>query len=87
MVGIDLHTTNYCVAVREDKQARVLENAKGTRTIPSLVALTADGERLVGMSAKRQSVTNPSNTFYVTNHLFGQCYDDPEVQKDIKNVP
>lgn len=75
------------VAVREGKQAWVLENAKGTRTTPSLVALTADGERLVGMSAKRQSVTNPSNTVYVTNRLIGQHYDDPEVQKDIKNVP
>jgi len=63
VVGIDLGTTNSCVAVMEGKQAKVLENAEGARTTPSVVAFTADGERLVGMPAKRQAVTNPNNTF------------------------
>uniref|UniRef100_A0A9L0T7G8 Stress-70 protein, mitochondrial n=1 Tax=Equus caballus TaxID=9796 RepID=A0A9L0T7G8_HORSE len=87
VVGIDLGTTNSCVAVMEGKQAKVLENAEGARTTPSVVAFTADGERLVGMPAKRQAVTNPNNTFYATKRLIGRRYDDPEVQKDIKNVP
>ncbi|EHB06094.1 Stress-70 protein, mitochondrial [Heterocephalus glaber] len=87
VVGTDLGTTNSCVAVMEGKQAKVLENAEGARTTPSVVAFTADGEQLVGMPAKRQAVTNPNNTFYATKHLTGQCYDDSEVQKDIKNVP
>ncbi|TKC53543.1 hypothetical protein EI555_015492 [Monodon monoceros] len=87
VVGIDLGTTNSCVAVTEGKQAKVLENAEGARTTPSVVAVTADGERLVGVPAKRQAVTNPNNTFYATKRLIGRRYDDPEVQKDIKNVP
>uniref|UniRef100_P86233 Stress-70 protein, mitochondrial n=1 Tax=Mesocricetus auratus TaxID=10036 RepID=HSPA9_MESAU len=87
VVGIDLGTTNSCVAVMEGKQAKVLENAEGARTTPSVVAFTADGERLVGMPAKRQAVTNPNNTFYATKRLIGRRYDDPEVQKDTKNVP
>ncbi|XP_004282109.1 stress-70 protein, mitochondrial [Orcinus orca] len=87
VVGIDLGTTNSCVAVMEGKQAKVLENVEGARTTPSVVAFTADGERLVGMPAKRQAVTNPNNTFYATKRLIGRRYDDPEVQKDIKNVP
>ncbi|ERE81254.1 stress-70 protein [Cricetulus griseus] len=82
VVGIDLGTTNSCVAVMEGKQAKVLENAEGARTTPSVVAFTADGERLVGMPAKRQAVTNPNNTFYATKRLIGRRYDDPEVQKD-----
>ncbi|KAM6981067.1 stress-70 protein, mitochondrial [Aplochiton taeniatus] len=87
VIGIDLGTTNSCVAVMEGKQAKVLENAEGARTTPSVIAFTADGERLVGMPAKRQSVTNPDNTLYATKRLIGRRYDDPEVQKDLKNVP
>uniref|UniRef100_A0A673KKF3 Stress-70 protein, mitochondrial n=1 Tax=Sinocyclocheilus rhinocerous TaxID=307959 RepID=A0A673KKF3_9TELE len=87
VVGIDLGTTNSCVAVMEGKQAKVLENAEGARTTPSVVAFTADAERLVGMPAKRQAVTNPNNTLYATKRLIGRRYDDAEVQKDLKNVP
>ncbi|KAG7269691.1 hypothetical protein CRUP_009753 [Coryphaenoides rupestris] len=87
VIGIDLGTTNSCVAVMEGKQAKVLENAEGARTTPSVIAFTAEGERLVGMPAKRQSVTNPNNTLYATKRLIGRRFDDPEVQKDMKNVP
>uniref|UniRef100_A0A4D5R9K1 Stress-70 protein n=1 Tax=Scolopendra viridis TaxID=118503 RepID=A0A4D5R9K1_SCOVI len=86
VVGIDLGTTNSCVAVMEGKQAKVIENSEGSRTTPSVVAFTADGERLVGMPAKRQSVTNSQNTFSATKRLIGRRYDDPEVKKDMKNV-
>uniref|UniRef100_A0A669F414 Heat shock protein 9 n=1 Tax=Oreochromis niloticus TaxID=8128 RepID=A0A669F414_ORENI len=71
----------------EGKQAKVLENAEGARTTPSVIAFTADGERLVGMPAKRQAVTNPQNTLYATKRLIGRRFEDPEVQKDLKNVP
>lgn len=86
VIGIDLGTTNSCVAVMEGKQAKVIENAEGARTTPSYVAFTKDGERLVGMPAKRQSVTNSANTFYATKRLIGRRFDDPEIKKDLKNL-
>lgn len=86
VIGIDLGTTNSCVAVMEGKQAKVIENAEGARTTPSHVAFTKEGERLVGMPAKRQAVTNSANTFYATKRLIGRRFDDPEVKKDMKNL-
>ncbi|KAK5983172.1 Chaperone protein DnaK [Trichostrongylus colubriformis] len=87
VIGIDLGTTNSCVAVMEGKQAKVIENAEGVRTTPSTVAFTKDGERLVGAPAKRQAVTNSQNTLYATKRLIGRRFEDPEVQKDVKIVP
>ena len=82
VIGIDLGTTNSCVAVMEGKMPKVLENTEGARTTPSVVAFTADGERLTGMPAKRQAVTNSENTLYATKRLIGRRFDDPEVEKD-----
>eukprot|EP00890_Picochlorum_soloecismus_P004574 jgi/Picsp_1/5117/NSC_02480-R1_protein len=87
VIGIDLGTTNSCVAVMEGKTAKVIENAEGQRTTPSVVAFTDKGERLVGLPAKRQAVTNPSNTVYATKRLIGRMFDDDEVQKEVKMVP
>jgi len=87
MIGIDLGTTNSCVAVMEGGKPRVIDNAEGHRTTPSIVAYTADGEILVGQSAKRQSVTNPDNTLFAIKRLIGRKFDDKVVQKDIKMVP
>lgn len=87
MIGIDLGTTNSCVAVMEGDKSRVIENAEGHRTTPSIVAYTNDGEILVGQAAKRQSVTNPDNTLYAIKRLIGRKFDDQIVQKDIKMVP
>ena len=87
IVGIDLGTTNSCVAVMEGKQPRVIENAEGARTTPSIVAFTESNERLVGQPAKRQAVQNPECTFFATKRLIGRRFDDPMVQKDIKMVP
>jgi len=87
VAGIDLGTTNSCVAVMEGTQAKVLENAEGSRTTPSYVAITAEGERLVGAPARRQAVTNPANTFYATKRLIGRQHNDPELKKDIENSP
>ncbi|KAG0416323.1 hypothetical protein HPB47_006539 [Ixodes persulcatus] len=84
VIGIDLGTTNSCVAVMEGKTAKVIENAEGSRTTPSVVAFTADGERLVGMPAKRQAVTNASNTLSATKRLIGRKFEDSEVKKDMK---
>ncbi|XP_064631407.1 stress-70 protein, mitochondrial-like [Lineus longissimus] len=86
VIGIDLGTTNSCVAIMEGKTAKVLENSEGSRTTPSVVAFTAEGERLTGMPAKRQSVTNSANTFSATKRLIGRRFNDAEVQKDMKNV-
>ena len=87
VIGIDLGTTNSCVAVMEGKTPRVIENAEGARTTPSIVAFTDDGERLVGQPAKRQAVTNPENTIFAVKRLIGRRYDDPMVEKDKKLVP
>src|SRR6187401_1699333 len=87
VIGIDLGTTNSCVAVMEGKSPRVIENAEGMRTTPSIVAFTDDGERLVGQPAKRQAVTNPEKTIFAVKRLIGRRYDDPMVEKDKKLVP
>ncbi|WP_193161595.1 molecular chaperone DnaK [Microbulbifer hainanensis] len=87
IIGIDLGTTNSCVAVLEGDKARVIENAEGDRTTPSIVAFTDDNEVLVGQSAKRQAVTNPQNTLYAVKRLIGRKFKDDVVQKDIKMVP
>lgn len=86
-IGIDLGTTNSCVAVMEGGKVRVIENAEGSRTTPSIVAYTKDAEILVGASAKRQAVTNPNRTFFAIKRLIGRRFDDNVVQKDIKMVP
>jgi len=87
IIGIDLGTTNSCVAVLEGGQAKVIENSEGARTTPSIVAFTEDDEVLVGQSAKRQSVTNPQNTLFAVKRLIGRRFDEEIVQKDIKMVP
>jgi molecular chaperone DnaK len=87
VIGIDLGTTNSCVAVMEGRDTRVIENAEGARTTPSMVAFSESGERLVGQSAKRQAVTNPTNTLYAVKRLIGRRYDDPLVAKDKGMVP
>jgi len=87
VIGIDLGTTNSCVAVMDGKNAKVIENSEGGRTTPSIVAFTGDGERLVGQSAKRQAVTNPERTIFAVKRLIGRRYDDPMVDKDKKLVP
>ena len=87
IIGIDLGTTNSCVSVMEGGVAKVIENSEGDRTTPSIVAFTKDGEVIVGASAKRQSVTNPKNTFYAVKRLIGRKFTDAEVKKDIGLVP
>jgi len=87
IIGIDLGTTNSCVAIMDGGKARVIENSEGDRTTPSIVAYTKDGEVLVGASAKRQAVTNPKNTFYAVKRLIGRKFTDAEVQKDLDLVP
>ena len=84
VIGIDLGTTNSCVAVMDGTNVKVIENAEGARTTPSIVAYTKDGEVLVGMPAKRQAVTNPDDTFFGVKRLIGRKFGDAEVQKDIK---
>src|SRR3990167_2808946 len=87
IIGIDLGTTNSCVAIMDGKTPKVLENAEGARTTPSVVAFLEDGEKLVGQPAKRQAVTNPTNTLFAIKRLIGRSYSDPVVEKDKGMVP
>jgi len=87
VIGIDLGTTNSCVAIMDGKDAKVIENSEGRRTTPSIVAYTESGEKLVGEPAKRQAVTNPENTLFAIKRLIGRTYDDPATKKDMKLVP
>ncbi|MEG1690426.1 MAG: Hsp70 family protein, partial [Hafnia sp.] len=87
IIGIDLGTTNSCVAVMDGTTARVLENAEGDRTTPSIIAYTQDGEILVGQPAKRQAVTNPQNTLFAIKRLIGRRFEDEEVQRDKGIMP
>ena len=87
IIGIDLGTTNSCVAILDGDQPRVIENAEGARTTPSIIAYAEDGEVLVGQPAKRQAVTNPKNTLFAIKRLIGRRFEDAEVQRDIKIMP
>jgi molecular chaperone DnaK len=87
VVGIDLGTTNSCVAIMDGSTPKVIENSEGVRTTPSIVAITSDNQRLVGIPAKRQAVTNPENTVFATKRLIGRRFDDDATQKDMKNLP
>ncbi len=87
VIGIDLGTTNSCVAIMEGTQAKVLENAEGARTTPSVVAFTEENEKLIGQPAKRQAVTNPENTIFAVKRLIGRNFEDPTVKKDIQSAP
>ena len=87
IIGIDLGTTNSCVAIMEGSQPKVLENAEGARTTPSVVAFTDDNEKLIGQPAKRQAVTNPENTIFAVKRLIGRNFDDPTVKKDVEAAP
>ena len=87
IIGIDLGTTNSCVAIMEGSQAKVLENAEGARTTPSVVAFTEENEKLIGQPAKRQAVTNPENTIFAVKRLIGRNFEDPTVKKDIEAAP
>ena len=87
IIGIDLGTTNSCVAIMEGSQAKVLENAEGARTTPSVVAFTNENEKLIGQPAKRQAVTNPENTIFAVKRLIGRNFEDSTVKKDIEAAP
>jgi molecular chaperone DnaK len=87
IIGIDLGTTNSCVAIMDGAQPKVLENVEGVRTTPSIVAFTESGEKLVGLPAKRQAVTNPENTFFSVKRLIGKSFDDSNLKKDIQGLP
>ena len=87
IIGIDLGTTNSCVAIMEGGQTKVIENSEGARTTPSIVAYQEDGEVLCGASAKRQAVTNAKNTLYAVKRLIGRRYEEKEVQKDLDLMP
>ena len=86
IIGIDLGTTNSCVAIMEGSQAKVLENTEGARTTPSVVAFTDEKEKLIGQPAKRQAVTNPENTIFAVKRLIGRNFDDPTVKKDLISI-
>src|SRR6476660_8646782 len=87
VIGIDMGTTNSCVAIMDGGKPKVIENSEGDRTTPSIVAFTKDGEVLVGQTAKRQAVTNPTNTLFAVKRLIGRRYEDDVVQKDVGMVP
>jgi molecular chaperone DnaK len=87
IIGIDLGTTNSCVAIMEGGEAKVITNAEGGRTTPSIVAISSSGERLVGQIAKRQAITNPENTVYAVKRLIGRKFGSAEVQRDAKILP
>src|SRR5487761_2117288 len=87
IIGIDLGTTNSCVAIMENGKSKVIENAEGTRTTPSIVAYAEDGEILVGAPAKRQAVTNPHNTLFAVKRLLGRRFAEPTEQKDVALMP
>ena len=87
VIGIDLGTTNSCVAVMDGGKPKVVENSEGARTTPSIVAFTKDNERLIGQPAKRQAVTNPDNTLFAIKRLIGRRFDDPLTKKDMELVP
>ena len=87
IIGIDLGTTNSCVSIMDGSQAKVLENAEGARTTPSVVAFLEGDEKLVGQPAKRQAVTNPQDTIFASKRLIGRTFEDPTVKKDITKVP
>ncbi|QKO15464.1 Chaperone protein DnaK [Dickeya solani] len=87
IIGIDLGTTNSCVAIMDGTQVKVLENSEGDRTTPSIIAYTQDGETLVGQPAKRQAVTNPKNTLFAIKRLIGRRFQDEEVQRDSNIMP
>merc|ERR1719284_1262874 len=87
VIGIDLGTTNSCVAVMEGANPKVIENSEGMRTTPSYVAFTDSGDQLVGIPAKRQAVTNPENTLFACKRLIGRRFEDPATKKDMKNLP
>lgn len=87
VIGIDLGTTNSCLSIMDGKTPRVIENAEGTRTTPSVVAFSKDGDLVVGVPAKRQAVVNPENTFFATKRLIGRKFNDPAIQEMIKTAP
>src|SRR3974390_1800834 len=87
VIGIDLGTTNSCVAIMEGGEPKVIPNVEGSRTTPSVVAFTDSGERLVGQIAKRQAITNPLNTVFAVKRLIGRKFEDPEVERDVKIMP
>jgi len=87
IIGIDLGTTNSCVALMEGNNAKVIENSEGQRTTPSTVAFTDDGQRLCGIPAKRQAVTNPENTIFASKRLIGRRFEDEATQKDLSHLP